>query len=488
MIKNGILILILFSIALSGLAPHTAHAIPVGVVATVDLIPTTLTYLTDLASFLYDKAWNNFLEFVLKVAIEEFKLKVLNIMNQQVVSWITKGESGAPKFITNWETYLVGSFQVGFNSVGGELRAAPICNQFKGALINSNWQNANYAADQNSQFVNQMGCTLDPLLGQLGSSPQAFQNDFRNGGWLAYSEQLLKPQNTYIRSYFMATDEAISRGQSKQNASQQQGLASKGYLPVKRCVSDLGPDQAGPPNPATCGQFQITSPASVFESAINAGIKGRFDYIVNADQMVQLVTILAESFANNLIKSGIDGLFGYGGGGGGTPSAGFINHNINQANCGSFDANGNPLSTPDPNSPLCKSINNANNVPISIQPNGAACTKNTDCASLICGPAGKCIDQQSNGAACNSNIQCVSALCGPSNTCINPLLNGSNCNADGQCRSGFCSPTSHTCNNDPSSGTGGGGSGCTPGSIGCSCLPGNICTVGSCNFGICSVG
>ena len=201
MIKNIILILILCSAVVVGASPRPARAFW-GVEDIVfdpqGFVNTLLTQITTYAQLIYEKLWDNFILYVWQLALEEFKLRVLNILNQQVVSWISKGETGSPKFIQNWETYLGGAFQIGFNSVGGELRAAQVCGQFKNALVDSNWRNVNLPADQNSQFINNLGCTLDPLLGQLGSSPQAYQNDFRNGGWLAYSEQLFKPQNIII--------------------------------------------------------------------------------------------------------------------------------------------------------------------------------------------------------------------------------------------------------------------------------------------------
>ena len=462
MIKNSVLILILLSVSVVGVFPRPAHAFwgVVDIVSDIATeIQTLMTQIIEYAHLIYDKLWDNFLLYIWQIALEKFKLMVLDLLNQQVVSWVTKGENGVPKFIQNWETYLNGSFRVGFNSVGGDLRAAPVCGQFKNELVNSNWKNTNMPADINSLFISRIGCTLDPLLGQLGSSPQAFQNDFRNGGWLAYSEQLLKPQNRYLSSQFMASDEAALRGMNKQNAAQQQGIASKGFLPVKRCVSDLAPDEMGPPNPNSCGQFQITSPASVFESALNAGIKGRFDYIVNANQMVQLIMVVAESFANKLIKSGIDGLFNFGRGGS-TPSSGFIT-----------DTTAGDCMALDPTGKLCDEIERSaiENAPISMKQNGENCTTNSDCLSLICGPAGRCISAQDNGASCTEVIQCKSHICGPTNTCTGPQANGSGCNANYQCSSSYCSPTK-ICADPPTNGTGG-----AQGGLNQPCFPGNFC-------------
>lgn len=421
MIKNGILVLILFSVAVIGVTPNAAHAIPVIDVGAIAQI--TLDVIYNYAMLLLEQFWKN----VFLVLLEEFKLKVLGIFMDQAVKWVTEGENGTPKFIQNWEGYLAGSFNTGFYSVGGELRNANVCGQFKDALINSAWKDVNLPFDPNSLFKNKIDCTLNPLLTALGTSQQAYQNDFRNGSWLAYGEQLFKPQNTYYGALFTANDEANMRGQSKQNASEKQAVASKGYTPIKKCIDPAGAA------PEDCKQFTVTSPASVFESIINASLKGRFDYIVNIQQFWALLVIVGESFMNKLIGAGVEGLFGYGGGG--QPSAGYIS--------GCADV---PGGCPAPPSQ-------------GFLPIGSACTKNTDCASAICSALGKCIEPLPNGGACNKDYQCQSLLCAPGGICKNPLSNGSECVRDYDCASSFCSPTTRTCAVAPAAPPGGVGRG-----------------------------
>lgn len=444
MLKNSILILLICVITTTGVFPRPARAIW-GIMDIsfdpISFVETIWTAITTYAQLIYQKAWDYFKEYVLKIIIEKFKLKVLDLLNEQVVKWVTKGENEAAKFIGNWEGYLFGAYQTGYNSVGGELRLSKMCDQFKDAVIGSNWQYSDQPASQNSLFLDRMNCSLDPLLNQLGTTIQEYQSDFRNGAWTAYAEQKTNLQNTYLGAYFLASDEAIIRGRTKQNASQQQGIASKGFIPVKRCIEDLQPGDAGPPNPNACAEFQITSPAAIFESALDAATQNRFNYIVNADQIVQLVLVVAESFANKLIQTGIDGLFNYGGTGS-TPSSGYID-NTTADDCLALD----------PTGALCEHITGASatSAPTS-KANGQPCTQSEECSSLVCGKSGSCIERSTvpTGSGCNSGLECRSNICSSSlKICIVPQSNGAPCAANVECTSGYCSPATNKCADIP---------------------------------------
>lgn len=449
MIKKAILILLLCSISVTFVIPKPVRALE----ETNDIfniIPNWLQALYTNAMKIYNSSWNKYIEFALKIAIEKFKLKVIDAMNKQIVEWVTKGENGSPKFIQNWETYLSGAYNVGYASVGGELRQAKLCDQFGSALIDSNWNGVDLPVDQNSPFITKMDCTLDPLLAEQGYSRQDYQNDFRNGGWSAYREQLFKPQNSYLGAYFMAQDEANTRGYSKQNAAQQQGLAGKGFLPVKKCV--VGTADA-------CLEWAITTPASVFESALNASTKSRFDYIVNANQIVSMALIMADGFANKLIQSGVDGLFNYGKGDG-SSQPGYTDG----TDCNALDASGG----------LCDAINegSSSTVPVTGLPPGSPCKADSECDVNICAPTADpaistCASTViADGRPCKTNFQCKSRACDAvSLTCTPPRPNGSVCTSDDQCKSANCVPisegsTTSFCNKR--SDTGGQGQLCNP--------------------------
>ncbi|MDP1689575.1 MAG: hypothetical protein Q8L47_05640 [bacterium] len=459
MIKNAILILLLVSVSVAFVAPRPVYAYTVEDL--LNLIPNWLSSLYTMAMKVYTASWDKYVQFALKYAIEKFKLKVIDAMNKQMVEWVTGGAGGSPKFIQNWETYLSGAYNVGFYSVGGELREATICDQFKNKLIDSNWKGVSLPVDANSPFRSRMNCTLDTHLGQQGYSREDYQNDFRSGGWSAYKEQLFQPQNTYLGAYFMAQDEATERGYSKQNAAQQQGLAGKGYLPVKRCAIGTADN---------CLQWEITTPASVFESALNASTKSRFDYIVNADQIVSMALIMADGFANKLIQSGVDGLFNYGKGTD-TTQPGYTDG----SDC-----------IKDPTSELCQAIadGDISTIPITGQPPGTSCKADSECDTTICAPTADptvsfCASTViADGKPCKTSSQCKSRACDAvSFTCTPPRPDGSTCTSDDQCKSMNCVPISEgstisSCK--PYSTTGGQGQLCNPTGNPCD-VPTNSC-------------
>lgn len=438
MIKKSILIAIVAVILVAGAFPKTTWAIPV-----IEIGPNF--EVANLGSLLLDY----FIQEIFKILLEIFKLEVLDKLTDQVVAWVTGSETGNVQFIQNWGSYLSTAYNAGFNSVGGELRLANVCNDFKEPLIQSNWAE-DLPADENSPFIQQIGCTLDPLLESLGSSREDYQKDFRNGGWLAYAEQLFQPQNTVLGALAFAHSEAERRAESKQNAFEQQGVASKGYLPIKRCVFGTSPD--------SCLQYQITSPASILEDALSANVKNRYDYIVNADQFSEIVAVIAEGFINKLIGAGVDGLLGYGSES--VPGSGFISRD----------------STCEDISPeACRLKEKAKEVPVTRLPDGSICLKDSNCESGFCSQdgseSGVCANPLLNGNACTRDSGCRSGFCAPSGFCVNPGVSGSACTRDAGCRSGFCSSSGFCENPFPN------GSPCTRDSACRSnfCAPSGLC-------------
>ncbi len=253
-------------------------------------------------------------EFIFKYIKEQFKLQAIDTMANQAAQWVT-GDGENPQFIQNWEAYLLNAYDFGYYSVPNELKVAEICPQFKNQLLQTIGGTSfpTIPVDEKAPFIGEMKCTLNKFLEDQGSSYDLYQQDFRNGGWLAYTEQMYKPQNTYLGSMFTALDEGRQRAISKQNAAQKEGLASNGYLPVKRCIKAL-PSVSNPytATPDKCLEYQVTSPASVFESALDASVNSRFNYVVNADQYMQVLNILLNSFTNKLSAAGNGGLYDYG--------------------------------------------------------------------------------------------------------------------------------------------------------------------------------
>ncbi|MBI2035353.1 MAG: hypothetical protein HYT12_01575 [Candidatus Liptonbacteria bacterium] len=252
-------------------------------------------------------------EFIFKYIKEQFKLQAIDTMANQATQWVT-GDGENPQFIQDWESYLSNAYDIGYYSVPNELAVAEVCPQFKDQLISTvGGSFPEFPVDEESPFIDQMQCTLNSFLESQGGSYDLYQEDFRNGGWLAYSEQLYKPQNTYLGSVFASIDEGQRRAESKQNAIEREALASNGYLPIKRCSRAL-PSISNPftASPTECLEYQVTSPASVFESALDASVQSRFNYVVNADQYMEFLNVLLNSFTNKLSAAGSGGLYDYG--------------------------------------------------------------------------------------------------------------------------------------------------------------------------------
>ena len=270
-----------------------------GMPAEVVLDPSILGNLQNLNMFfLFD-------EFIFKYIKEQFKLQAIDSMANQTARLAT-GDGQNPQFIQNWEDYTASAYDTGYYSVGSEIVASQACPEFKeqllGGLIKGYTGGSvpQTGIDQDSLFIPEINCTLNDV-----TDPAAYSQDFANGGWDAYAEQNLKPQNNYMGALFLAMDEADKRAGSKANAAQNEGIANNSYTPIKQCVeTDSVSEQ--------CIKTRVTTPGSVFSSALDASVQSRFNYVANSDQYQQILNTLLNSFTNKLSAAGTEGLYGYG--------------------------------------------------------------------------------------------------------------------------------------------------------------------------------
>lgn len=155
-----------------------------------------------------------------KDCIRDVVAKILiDWLVDQTVRWIQGG--GEPKFITNWENFLQDAVNVGVGEVAYRTNAAFLCSPFKLQVR---------ASLGIGTFEQRINCTLDKIVGNIDN----FYNDFRNGGWLAYT-QSFQPQNNYYGTMLNVYDQMVVQSAASRQAAQNQGLASKGFLSTTRC-------------------------------------------------------------------------------------------------------------------------------------------------------------------------------------------------------------------------------------------------------------
>jgi len=163
---------------------------------------------------------------------------------------------------------------------------------------------------QKQQFQAQL-MEIDSALSELEKTNEAykivgninnFREDFRNGGWIAYSESW-KPQNNLFGASLMASEELELRTGKASGASWSEALAGGGFLSTKKCQKDA----AGKIIESTC---KITTPGDTVGKTLSKAIGADFDFIVNANDMEEIAAALVNALVNRIIKEGVNGLTG----------------------------------------------------------------------------------------------------------------------------------------------------------------------------------
>ena len=233
-----------------------------------------------------------FFEWAFRVATEALKRQLLNMMVDQIVSWIQGG--GKPKFITDWNGFLTDAADQAGGQFIQELGLGQLCSAFgpqlKAAFIPI------------PTFSDRSSCTLS----QVGANLDAFLKDFRNGGWAAWNEMVLKPQNNVYGAYLIAWDEKNRRESAAQKAAAAEAQAGKGFLSVKRCIQSHTVE-----NPETaqletvCDKYETITPGAVVGDLAAQAVGSDIDWLVNANDLGAYVSAITNAILNRMFAEGI---------------------------------------------------------------------------------------------------------------------------------------------------------------------------------------
>lgn len=141
---------------------------------------------------------------------------------------------GNPSYVRNWQDYLGEAGDYAFN------------------YINEKFKKSNNGANLCAPFMPSIQINLRERLNYpYGRLPiecrfQDFKNNLKNsrdyiesGGWVAYDEMLI-PSNNYWMTTLLVQDEYAKALNSKKQALQNEAIASKGFLSIKKCIKFNG--------------------------------------------------------------------------------------------------------------------------------------------------------------------------------------------------------------------------------------------------------
>lgn len=225
----------------------------------------------DIASFL-QKIWT---EIIRPALLATLKKQVLDVMVDQIITYIQGG--GKPKFVSDWKEFAEDAGQVAVGELAKEAELGFLCSPFSLQI--------QLALLPVETFSQRSDCTLDDIIGNV----QAFQDDFRNGGWIAYGSAW-QPQNTFYGALLIAAQELENRRGAAALAAVREGLANGGFLSVK--------DAKG----------NIVTPGKLLGDLTTKAVGSDIDYIINAQDLGAYVAAIADALINRVIKEGFTGL------------------------------------------------------------------------------------------------------------------------------------------------------------------------------------
>ena len=289
------------------------------------------TALQSTFSALIEKAINTqqLFEWAFKIAAEALKRQLLNMIVDQIVTWIQGG--GTPKFITDWP----GFFRDAVDQAGGrflqQLGLGLFCSPYNLTL--------RAAFIPIPQFSDRSACTLS----QIGVNLDNFSKNFNNGGWIAWQEMVLRPQNNIYGAYLMAWDQYEIEKSAAQKAAESEAQAGRGFIGVRKCLESINESTIGGDNVTRCTKSIIVTPGAVVGDLAAKAVGSDIDYIVNADDFAAYVAAITNAVLNRMFAEGVgllrmalssDG--GGGGGGGGGSGSGDGGGGVAQAQCAPF--------------------------------------------------------------------------------------------------------------------------------------------------------
>ncbi|MDO8443726.1 MAG: hypothetical protein Q7S78_01965 [Candidatus Azambacteria bacterium] len=262
-------------------------------------------------------------EWAAKIAVQALKKQLLDMIVDQIVSWIQGG--GDPKFITDWP----GFFRDAVDQAGGKfiqkIGLSQLCSPFKPLL------GAGFIPIPT--FTDRTSCTLS----KIGVNIDAFLKDFEQGGWIAWREMVLKPQNNIYGAYALAWDQYEIEKSAAAKSAAAEAQAGKGFLSVKKCIEwsaeglQACMDQGGTSwedcQKVACIKEKDVTPGSVVGDMASKAVGADIDFIVNADDLAAYVGAITNAVLNRMFAEGLSGiktsLFSEGssGGGGGAATA-----------------------------------------------------------------------------------------------------------------------------------------------------------------------
>ncbi len=251
---------------------------------------------------------DNIIQTLFSIFLEALRRRLLDMIVDEIITWIQGG--GNPQFVSNWQNFLEDAANAAVGDVILQTNAAFLCSPFK--------LQVQLALLPVPKFSKRIECTLDDIVANI----EDFYEDFENGGWIAYRESW-QPQNNYYGQLIMINDEKTYQAAARQQAIQDEALAGKGFLSVKRCkgggfsVTQIGQIEYHAPgstgsyvrdskgNYCLPSEMEDITPGVVVGEMVSKAVGVDIDYILTAKELEQYVAAITNAVINRVVKEGV---------------------------------------------------------------------------------------------------------------------------------------------------------------------------------------
>jgi len=243
-------------------------------------------------------------DFIQSVLLQILKNQVIALLQNKVLGMIRN--SGNPKFVQNWTTFLGNAFDSAAGSAIGQIIPG-LCPNFSTPL--STWLQSDYPIAK----VTQGGISLNGSFGTtctlqgIVNNPQAYYQNFSQGGFAGLGA-LMQPNNNIFGALITANDSIMAVADQSQNSAQNKAVSANGYVGAEIC----GDGSTPPPGGTDCldGDPIITAPGKSFSDTLSRNLNSDIDLIVNANDITGLLATVAGALLQQVIQSGANGLLG----------------------------------------------------------------------------------------------------------------------------------------------------------------------------------
>lgn len=277
------------------------------VVDPTNLVQNTLNAINSAASYTKDYVLDTLAWQVGNLAIQS--------LTKSIVNWINSGFQGSPAFVTDLNQNLQGVGDAVANRFFSELSQQTIAiTPFQNKVLDS-VRLGYYLRTSPESFYTKHPYTLN----QVSSDDKAFlAGDFSQGGFNAWFETILNPQNNPYGARDLA-EQALTNTVANVTSNRLQELSwNRGFLSWRgECTAqkplvsaeEAAAGAASVPlgGEDTCASYEIKTPGSVIMEQLNTQLGSNVNRLVSADEFNEILGALMNQLVSKVLGGGDGG-------------------------------------------------------------------------------------------------------------------------------------------------------------------------------------